>query len=370
MPEEHNKKQEDRKYHNVRIFKHKTFQTLTEGMTLVKLNKFSGKISVIQKSGLKVNIKPWIVQKTYSVLPQKLGTPPATAYTADGDGSSISYDTDYMYYISDPKKFAQVELNEMANNNNSNVTLAIIGERLDNIVRGYVSRNVINNFIGRGNVDILNDPICNQELQRITQDYGITVTEMLITKIQFPKSVSDQMEANRISELKKKEAQNKKEAQEIEAEGKANVIRTTAKAESEKLAMTIKATLETVKQNGGNVQEMCYALGQKLANEGLVNGSNPNTTIFATNAVASAYQNATNNGVTNIAEMTAMLMAAMQQINKQNNNVAPNNVINKQNNGTNSNAANSETNEDDVDWERYLSDKKYADEVDGVAKTR
>lgn len=361
-------------------FSHETFKTITNGVVLVRINKFNGKITVDDKPGLKISFNPFVAQKTYTTLPQKLNTPPADAYTADGNGSRIHYDTDYMYVISDPKKFATIELNEESKNVRRS-TMDIVGERLDNIVRGYVSRNKLNDFIGKGNIDILNDPICESDLDKIDTDYGIRVTEMLITKIELPKEIADQLDKNKISELKKVEAENAKQVEITKAEGDAEARKINAKAdavakeynataEATRLSKIIKEALVATQAANGDVKYMCDSIGQMIVNEGLVNGSNPNTVVLATNAANSALQQSVTSNGLDLNVMIPTLMAAMHKINNIQNSNSNNQQPVSNNVPQNNPSQNDLTSFDEVDWERYLEDKDYADKIDGVSKKR
>ncbi len=351
---------------NIQGFQHKTILTITQGTVLVKLNKFTGDIKVTKTSGLKVSLLPWISHRVYSSMPQQLNTPPSSAYTKDdmgGQGPKINYDTDYMYKIVNPVQFSKMELSESAKNN-SKSTVTIIGERLDNIVRGYISKKTIQQFIGQGNIDILSE--CRSELANIERDYGVQLTEMMITKIQMPKEISEQLEKNQKEKLKIEEEEYSKQSRIIKAEGDAEVKKINASADALKIQKIIQSSLLATRQAGGNVDDMCRAIGQALVNEGLVNGSNPNTTVIATNAVNYACQQSMTNGAIDPNTFASMILGSLATMNHNANNNPVNNQPSQKPDIVDVNPVTNDDPLNNVDWIRYLKDPDYFDYVESL----
>lgn len=335
------------------------YETSPKNTRLVRYNKFTGDVYDVKRNGIHINILPWVKQKIYNLQEQKFDTPPASSLTSDGNGVHVDYDTDYMYVISDPAKFGNAEINHNYNIAGDEIK-KIICDKLDELVRLYVASHPQKAIVGKGSLNILNDPVTRMGLDEIERDYGVKLTKIVIKNPRLPKAIEEQLQKNEELNLKKTQMQFENEIEIQKAQTAQTVTKIKSEGEADRMRQIIEATISTMKDSGVPASTMIEAIGQKLANEGLVNGSNPNTTVIATNAVNySSGQNSNNNGNY---DLNAIMSAAIAAVaNNQNKNGG---------NGSVNNNSNAEEMLDDLDYDRYLVDDDYSNGVDKGSRKR
>lgn len=310
-------------------FRWKFYETSDVGTKLVRVNKWTSNVYGVERNGIHINILPWLKQKIYNLQEQKFDTPHASSLTSDGNGVSVDYDTDYMYVISDPVKLAEQENGEKHNLESTRVKQNIC-DKLDNIVRDYVVSHSRNDIVGKGSINILSDFAAKEKIKEIKKDYGIEITQILIKNVRLPKNIEEQLQKNEELKLKKKQMEYENEIEIQKAQTAQAVTKINAEGEADRINRIIAASAGVSKDSGIPASIMAEAVGQKLANEALVNGSNPNTTVIATNAVNySSGQNSNNNGNYDLnAIMSAAIAAVANNQNKNGGNGSVNNNSN------------------------------------------
>jgi len=289
------------------VWERKIFQVVREGVAIVKYNIYNGQYTTIDKVGFKLNLNPLNKYKTVPTTVQYLDTPPVNAL--DKDNIHLSCDTDYVYRISNPATYIKMLENESLTNDGK-TTVQIIGKLLDNCVRTYLKTTKAEDFLTRSTEDITR--LFTDELRDIERKYGVTVETLVIKDVRLPKEISDIGEKRKVEEQNQQLAEAKKRTRQIELETELLNEQQKIKLEEERIEAIIRAAAKATKDAGGSVQDMINMIGTRIVQEGLVNGSNPNTFV-----VASALEQSVNNGQLNPAAMAGIISATGKKVNNQ-----------------------------------------------------
>lgn len=340
------------------------FHTLSGNKTrIVYTNVFTGKLHVKER-GLFFNF-PWRIRPvTVSLDQQKVDTAERmthTASTGTSTGPSVSYDTDYFLKIVDPVKFV-----ESAESMSASAIRKTIGDLLDQKIRDYIITQDYATLMQQGAFNFaaqLNLGTPSLATQ-ILNDYGVEVRNIMF-RVKPPKNLVE--EANKTAHARQAQqtAREEAERQRLEAEGKARVTEITADAEKKRIEAEGAALAQNMQRwiAAGMTNEQ---IAQKLANEALTNGTNPNTFVFA---------NAGQQMGTDMSALFAMVTAAMrqqQQMQQGNGMGAVNNgnqqSVQQSNNAgaTNNGNQQNSTVPDTIDWDS-LNDDEYLTAEDSAA---
>lgn len=285
------------------------FHTISGTKTkIVYTNLFTGKIHV-KSGGFFFNF-PWRKKAVKISLDQhKVDTVCRRTTTVGTGGNNIGpevdYDTDYFIKIVDPEKFMDVAYSTSPSEIKRN-----IGDILDQKVQDYIRSQSYDALIRHSSVNFLSaigDRVngvfppgsLNQEL---LENYGLEVTKITF-KVKPPQELIAEATRTKQAEQATRTAEQESRRREIEAQGQAQVTRIAAEAEAEKERLKGAALAQNISGwiAAGMTNEQ---IAQKLANQELVNGINPNTIVMATSAVQ---QQGSLPGQNSTFDMTAML---------------------------------------------------------------
>ncbi len=266
------------------------FHTISGTKTkIVYTNLFTGKIHV-KSGGFFFNF-PWRKKAVkISLDQQKVDTVCRRTTTVGTGGTNIGpevdYDTDYFIKIVDPEKFMDVAYSTSPAQIRRN-----IGDILDQKVQDYIRSQPYDALIRHSSVNFLSEigdrvngvfppGSLNQEL---LENYGLEVTKITF-KVKPPQELIAEATRTKQAEQATRTAEQESRRREIEAQGQAQVTRINAEAEAEKERLKGAALAQNISGwiAAGMTNEQ---IAQKLANQELVNGVNPNTIVMATSAV-------------------------------------------------------------------------------------
>ena len=290
-----------------KIWEHSLVRVVKSGTSLVRYGVLTGTYKAIKNPGIKV-LNPIDKYRVVPMTDQFLDTPPVVN-APDQDNILLSCDTDYVYRITKPDKYIEYIENESIAYNKK-TTNEIIGDLLDNLVRLYLKSHKANDFLKKNSTDISGE--FDIELDEIETKYGVRIIKMIVKDIKLPEAYMQKAQELQLEQKNKAIAQAKQEARLIELETKKLEAQTDIDIETKRMAEIIKASVQAVKEVGGNVDDMIQMIGNRLMQEGLVNGSNPNTFV-----VASALNQSTVNGQFNPNQMAAIIAAATKKANPQ-----------------------------------------------------
>lgn len=293
------------------------FHTISGTKTkIVYTNLFTGKIHV-KSGGFFFNF-PWRRRPVKISLDQhKIDTICRKTTTLGTGGNSVGpmvdYDTDYFIKVVDPEKFMDVAYSTSPEQIRKN-----IGDILDQKIQDYIRVQDYDTLIRQSSVDFLSQigsrtngafppHSLNQEL---LENYGLEVTRLTF-KVRPPQELIAEVTKTKQAEQAAKTAEQESRRKQIEATGQAEATRIAAAAEADKerfkgaaLAQNIAAWIAS-----GMTNEQIAA---KLANQELVNGTNPHTIVMATAAAQQQLQQGSMGN--NAFDMTMMLQLFNQMM--------------------------------------------------------
>ncbi len=297
------------------------FHTISGTKTkVVYTNLFTGKIHV-KSGGFFFNF-PWRKKPVKISLDQhKIDTICRRATTLGTGGNNIGpmvdYDTDYFIKIVDPEKFMDVAYSRSAADIKRN-----IGDILDQKVQDYIRNQPYDSLVRQSSVDFLSEigaringafppGSLNQEL---LENYGLEVSRITF-KVKPPQELIDEVAKTKQAEQAARTAEQERIRKEIEARGQAEATRITAEAEAEKERLKGAALASNIAGwiAAGMTNEQ---IATKLANQELVNGTNPHTIIMA--AAAAQQQSQQAPGVMGNAYDMTLMLNLFNQIMQQN----------------------------------------------------
>lgn len=293
------------------------FHTISGTKTkIVYTNLFTGKIHV-KSGGFFFNF-PWRRKPVKISLDQhKIDTVCRKTTTLGTGGNNVGpmvdYDTDYFIKIVDPEKFMDVAYSTSPEQIRRN-----IGDILDQKIQDYIRVQDYDTLIRQSSVDFLSQigsrvngvfP-ANSLNQELLENYGLEVTRLTF-KVRPPQELIAEVTRTKQAEQEAKTAEQESRKRQIEATGQAEATRIAAAAEADKerfkgaaLAQNIAAWIAS-----GMTNEQIAA---KLANQELVNGTNPHTIIMATAAAQQQVQQGQIGG--SAFDMTLMLQLFNQMM--------------------------------------------------------
>lgn len=297
------------------------FHTISGTKTkIVYTNLFTGKIHV-KSGGFFFNF-PWRKKPVKISLDQhKIDTICRRTTTVGTGGNNIGpmvdYDTDYFIKIVDPEKFMDVAYSRSAADIKRN-----IGDILDQKIQDYIRNQPYDSLVRQSSVDFLSEigaringafppGSLNQEL---LENYGLEVSRITF-KVKPPQELIDEVAKTKQAEQAARTAEQERIKREIEARGQAEATRITAEAEAEKERLKGAALASNIASwiAAGMTNEQ---IATKLANQELVNGTNPHTIIMAAAAAQQQTQQAP--GVMGNAYDMTLMLNLFNQIMQQN----------------------------------------------------